>query len=172
MWRTGSAGQGQQRGQGRAQGIGLGRRLGTCAIAGSALLLALSGAAAAEDLGSIVVNVANLSSQDGELVALLYRGDDGFPAKVSKAFRRIASKPTGPITPLKFVDIPYGVYAITIYHDVNGNQRLDTNFIGIPKEPVGVSNNTKARLGPPKFKDAKFDLHEATLQLTVNLFRP
>ena len=56
-------------------------------------------------------------------------------------------------------------------HDVNDNQKLDTNWIGIPKEPVAISNNARGRLGPPKWKDAMFELREATQELTVNLMR-
>jgi uncharacterized protein (DUF2141 family) len=49
-----------------------------------------------------------------------------------------------------------GEYAISIIHDKNRNGRLDTNFIGIPKEPFGFSNNPKIKFGPPSFSDAKF----------------
>jgi len=67
--------------------------------------------------------------------------------------------------------VPLGTYAVTVYHDVNDNQKLDTNWIGIPKEPVAISNNAKGRLGPPKWKDASFELREATQELTVNLVK-
>ncbi len=56
------------------------------------------------------------------------------------------------------MELPPGDYAISIYYDVNGNGELDTNFIGIPKEPVALSNNAKAKFGPPKYKDAVFSL--------------
>jgi uncharacterized protein (DUF2141 family) len=43
-------------------------------------------------------------------------------------------------------------------HDSNSNQKLDTNWIGIPKEGYGFSNNAKATLGPPSFDQVKFNL--------------
>ena len=56
------------------------------------------------------------------------------------------------------LQLPQGDYAITVYYDVNDNGVLDTNFIGIPKEPIASSNNAPARFGPPKYKDAVFTL--------------
>jgi uncharacterized protein (DUF2141 family) len=54
--------------------------------------------------------------------------------------------------------LPPGEYALTIFHDSNANGELDTNFIGLPKEPIAMSNNAKAKFGPPKYEDAKFDV--------------
>ena len=49
-----------------------------------------------------------------------------------------------------------GEYAVSSFYDKNGNGKLDTNFLGIPKEPTAMSNNAKGSFGPPKYKDAKF----------------
>ena len=38
------------------------------------------------------------------------------------------------------------------------NEKLDTNFFGIPKEQFGFSNNAKGRFGPPSFESASFEL--------------
>jgi len=63
-------------------------------------------------------------------------------------------------------DLEAGVYAVSVLHDVNGNGKVDTNFLGIPKEPLGMSNNAKGRFGPPKWKDSKF---EFTGDLTIKI---
>jgi uncharacterized protein (DUF2141 family) len=52
-------------------------------------------------------------------------------------------------------EIPPGTYAIGVYIDENENEKLDTNFFGIPKEQYGFSNNAKA-FGIPKFEAASF----------------
>ena len=63
------------------------------------------------------------------------------------------------------LQLPPGEYALSIFYDSNGNGELDTNFIGIPKEPIAISNNARSRFGPPKFKDAVFTLGpEAVVQ--------
>lgn len=55
-------------------------------------------------------------------------------------------------------DLKPGTYAVSSFYDKNDNGKMDTNFLGIPKEPTGLSNNAKARFGPPKYKDAKFEI--------------
>jgi uncharacterized protein (DUF2141 family) len=49
-----------------------------------------------------------------------------------------------------------GFLAAAAYHDENGNNRMDSNFIGIPTEGTGASNNAESPFGPPKFRDARF----------------
>ena len=45
---------------------------------------------------------------------------------------------------------------------------MDTNFLGIPKEPIACSNNAKGSFGPPKFKDAKFAIAEEETHIKIN----
>lgn len=66
------------------------------------------------------------------------------------------------------LELPPGTYAIKLFLDLNGNGKIDTNFLGIPKEPYGFSNNAKGSLGPPAFEAAAFELNEDR-ELTVNL---
>ena len=65
-------------------------------------------------------------------------------------------------------DTPVGVYAVSAFHDINDNKKMDTNFLGIPKEPTGMSNNAKGFMGPPKYKDAKFKVLK-DIKLTINI---
>ncbi len=55
-------------------------------------------------------------------------------------------------------DIPVGTYAVGYYIDANENEKLDTNFLGIPKEEYGFSNNVRGKFGPPSFESASFIL--------------
>jgi len=61
--------------------------------------------------------------------------------------------------------LPPGVYAVSVFHDENMNQKLDKNFVGVPKEGYGDSNNPKKKMGPPSFEETKFQL-SATEQST------
>ncbi|MBO6525165.1 MAG: DUF2141 domain-containing protein [Balneolaceae bacterium] len=60
----------------------------------------------------------------------------------------------------KVPDLPFGEYAIAVYHDKNKNGKLDTNFLGIPKEDYGFSNNARGKFGPASWEDAKFSISE------------
>ena len=65
-------------------------------------------------------------------------------------------------------DLPEGVYAIGIFVDVNRNNRMDRNFIGIPKEQYGFSNDARGSFGPPSFAEASFTV-SGDLRLEINL---
>ncbi|MBC7407411.1 MAG: DUF2141 domain-containing protein [Arcicella sp.] len=62
-----------------------------------------------------------------------------------------------------------GTYAIIILHDENGHKKMDTNFLGIPKEGYAVSNNVRRSLiDPPKYEVAKF-LHSGNSSLKIKM---
>ena len=64
--------------------------------------------------------------------------------------------------------LPPGRYAVQVFHDENGNGELDANFVGMPKEPWGFSNNARGNFGPPKFEDTSVELNgEATITIRV-----
>ncbi len=66
-------------------------------------------------------------------------------------------------------EIPAGDIAVLVYVDENGNDVLDKNFIGIPKEPLGISNNYRPK-GPPAFSRAMFEVNDgetATIDIAI-----
>lgn len=67
-----------------------------------------------------------------------------------------------------FEDVPYGNYAISLFHDEDENKELNTNWVGMPKELFGFSNDAKAKMGPPDFEDACFEIKE-DLEIIINL---
>ena len=74
------------------------------------------------------------------------------------------------ITICIFDNVPPGTYAIAVVHDTNGNGRADTNFLGMPTEGVGVSNNVMPRLSVPSFDANKFSVaagHITKLAITL-----
>ena len=68
------------------------------------------------------------------------------------------------------ISLPPGTYAASSYYDLDSDGKMDTNFMRIPKEPVGFSNDAKASFGPARFDDAAFAL-EADLDITIRLTR-
>jgi uncharacterized protein (DUF2141 family) len=60
--------------------------------------------------------------------------------------------------------LPFGEYAITLFVDFNGNKKIDKNFLGIPKEPYGFSNNVIGNMSAPTFDQAKFVISGPTSQ--------
>jgi uncharacterized protein (DUF2141 family) len=65
----------------------------------------------------------------------------------------------------KFViNLPEGIYAIALFVDANKNLKIDKNFLGIPKEQFGFSNNAMGKLSAPSFEQARFKVEGNTLQ--------
>ena len=66
------------------------------------------------------------------------------------------------------IEVPSGTYAIGLYIDANENEKMDTNFLGIPKEQFGFSNDAKGSFGPPSFESASFELVKSK-KIVINL---
>ena len=58
---------------------------------------------------------------------------------------------------------------MSAFQDENGNGKLDTNFIGMPKEGVGASNDAAGKFGPPKFDDARFNYKAGRSVMTIHI---
>jgi uncharacterized protein (DUF2141 family) len=122
------------------------------------LLVLLSQDAGTAGTVALTVKVENITEVKGKLFLSIYDKADGYPGKSELALKRQAVPVTGTSQTYVFEGLAPGTYAVGVMHDVNDNGKLDTNFIGIPKEPVGASNDAKGHMGPPKFEDAKFSL--------------
>jgi acyl-CoA reductase-like NAD-dependent aldehyde dehydrogenase/uncharacterized protein (DUF2141 family) len=110
----------------------------------------------------------------GRIAYLLFSSPSGFPKDKSKALQHGFSTPVGTeaVEAIDIGPVPPGKYALSIYLDENGNGKLDSGMFGIPKEPVGASNNPRSRMGPPHFDDCVFTMTPATKTLDINLVRP
>lgn len=68
---------------------------------------------------------------------------------------------------ISFEDLQPGKYAVAAYHDINNNEKLDRNFVGIPKEPYGFSG--KKGFGTPNFSRAQFTFGETDKSLIIKM---
>ncbi len=75
----------------------------------------------------------------------------GFPGPTASG--NVDVEPRAPETIVVFI-VPPGTYAAAVHHDANGNGRMDSNFVGIPKEGYGVSNDARSRFRAPRFSEA------------------
>jgi uncharacterized protein (DUF2141 family) len=145
-------------------------------IAIALVLSCVIGAAAmsdsAEDAGasnSIKVLVVDFHSNDGEADCVLFGSPQGFPSDSKIAMKRTKSKIENRQADCVFSGVAPGDYAVSVFHDENANGTLDRNFIGMPKEGVGASNDAAGKLGPPKFEDARFSYKGGQQTLTIHL---
>ncbi len=93
---------------------------------------------------------------------------DGFPTDEKKAVNCVEASISGNKSQFFFENIPAGTYAVGVIHDENGNHKFDTNFMGIPKEVYGTTNNVRGGIGgPPKFEPAKIAIPKSGATLSV-----
>lgn len=104
---------------------------------------------------NIKVNITGFSSNKGKVMLALYDSEANFLNKHLIGKQASITNKSANVT---LTNVPNGIYAISVFHDSNNNHELDTNFMGIPKEDYGCSNNAKGFFGPPKWRDAKFKL--------------
>ena len=118
---------------------------------------------AQEQTFDLTVHISGLNSDKGTLLVGVYNKKDNF---LKKQFKGDIVKIKNKKSVVIFKNLPKGEYAVSFVHDENNNNKMDTNFIGIPKEDYGCSNNARGFMGPPKYDDAKFQLLE---NKTINI---
>jgi uncharacterized protein (DUF2141 family) len=116
----------------------------------------------ADESASIRVKMKGFRSEAGKAAVSLFASPDGFPNDSSKASNRVIKDIHNGVADVVFNNVSPGRYAIAVLHDENNNQKMDTNFIGMPKEGYGVSNNVRRKMGPPRFEDAAFEVKGKT----------
>ena len=120
----------------------------------------------------LTVDVQLTGDAHGDLAYLVFSSAPGFPSERIKAFRHgFLPIPQHKQRMTFDVDLPPGTYAVTVYEDLNGNHKLDHNLIGIPREPVGASNNPKGRFGPPRFSECAFSLGNSAQTIAISVVK-
>ena len=129
------------------------------------VLLLIGTAPAAAD--SITVVIENIEQDQGKIMLQFLSGETEFEGK-RDATGNFAVKALSGAMRISTSNLPAGDYAIRVLHDVNDNDELDTNYIGLPIEPYAFSNNATGNFGPPSWDAVMFTLSgsvEQTLQL-------
>ena len=119
----------------------------------------------AQEKHTVTLNFKGMKSDKGNLYIAIYNKEENF---LKKPIKGTIVKVENKKATITLKDIPTGIYAVSAFHDANDNKKMDTNFLGIPKEPTGMSNDATGFMGPPKYKDAKFNVTKDTT-LTINV---
>ncbi len=106
---------------------------------------------------NLTIEITVTKHHKGQILFALYNQKEHYMKEAYKS--ATVTVENGKAT-IEFKEIEKGAYAFSLFHDVNNNNKLDTNFFGIPKEPYGFSNNQKGSFGPPKFEKALIEIHQ------------
>ena len=113
------------------------------------------------------VDVTGVKSNNGSVLVAVYDSSDSF-LDSDKMFSGGSSKAQLGNTWVIIDDLPDGEYALAIFHDEDGDDELDTNWIGIPKEPICFSIGKMKTFGPPKYHECAFKV-EGDKEIQVSL---
>ncbi|MDC6350378.1 DUF2141 domain-containing protein [Zeaxanthinibacter sp. PT1] len=98
------------------------------------------------------ITVDGVKTSNGHISVAVYDRSESF-LKFDHVFKSDSTRAKKGTTKIDIDDLPPGEYALAIFHDENGNNQLDTNILGVPKEPFAFSKGKMRTFGPPKFKD-------------------
>jgi uncharacterized protein (DUF2141 family) len=117
----------------------------------------------------IEADAANLRSNDGTFRCELFNSARGFPSDGKAAVGHQVVRVQNKRAVCVFQGLPPGEYAVVAMHDENDNGKMDYNFLGIPVEGYGFSNNPRVLLKAPVFEAAKFRYDGGVLEVPISL---
>lgn len=117
---------------------------------------------------TIAVVVENINTNEGKILFSLYTKDTFMRSAPNYTASAEIVNGTAKVV---FENIPEGTYAITCFHDRNGNGKMDFEPNGMPLEKYGVSTNTINPYGPPNWNDVKFENKGEPLVFNIKLTR-
>ncbi len=124
------------------------------------------------------VTLENVRGSEGKLLVALhnnaetYATDSDFASDGFQAYAWQVVEPRSPETRLHFADIPAGRYAVSGFHDENGDRRLNRQIFpltGMPSEPYVISNNGVLMFGKVRFEDALFEIREPRTEIRISV---
>jgi uncharacterized protein (DUF2141 family) len=125
----------------------------------------LSSSSQEKESFTLTIEISGLKSNKGTVITGIYNSQIGF---LKKQYKSDVAKIKNKKATIVFKNLTVGEYAVSFIHDENKNNKMDTNFFGIPIEDYGCSNNAKGFMGPPKYQDEKFLLTRSkTIQIKI-----
>ena len=115
----------------------------------------------------LTVRVKGLKNDRGQVAVALFDSAASFPRQ-ERALRGQVVRIAGGRSQVTFAYLQPGTYAVAILHDENQNQKMDFNFLGMPLEGYGFSNDASALFGPPSFERAAFRLLPRASAISIN----
>lgn len=116
----------------------------------------------------LTVEIKNVLKQEGKLMVGIFDRAESFTDDSMEQSTQVPVTEVGDVI-VEVPGLPPGKYAVVVYHDYNGNSKLDKNFVGMPKEPYAFSNHEKTPLGTPDFETCIFEFTEAGGKITLTL---
>jgi uncharacterized protein (DUF2141 family) len=124
---------------------------------------------AAGGANRIRVHVAGLRNDHGNLRCSLYAAAEDFPNNDDLMAITVPAPIADAAGTCEFTGVKPGTYAVVVFHDENADGIFNRNWLGMPKEGFGFSNDAPARWRPPKFDAASFPFNGGTIEIVVHI---
>jgi uncharacterized protein (DUF2141 family) len=119
-------------------------------------------------MATVTIRVSGLRNGAGHVRAGLYTNESDW-LKPIPTIRGAVGDPRDGVADCVFDDVPVGTYAVAVFHDENDNEKMDLNFLRLPKEGFGFSNVDRMGLGSPSFADASFDVRSGDVTVSARM---
>lgn len=120
--------------------------------------------------GRVEVTMTGFKSEEGQAMVAFYLDGRGWPDGEEGLFASAVVPISGGSAVTTFEDVPAGPFAVSVYHDENGDGKMDTNMVGIPSEDYGFSADASGVFGAPSFEEASLELEAGTsMQIAVRV---
>lgn len=116
---------------------------------------------------TVTIVVSALASTSSVVKLNFYNNSETF-LKAGQTALKMVVRPDGKATLSIPVELAPGEWAVALSQDVNNNDKLDKNMLGIPTEPFAFSNNVKPRLSAPSFQECKFTVAGPGQVVSIN----
>ena len=116
----------------------------------------------------VIVDITNVAVNDGKVYLAVFFNAEEFRKEEPAIAFELESRSA---TLSQEVSLPPGEYVISAFQDRNGNQRLDFNLIGVPRELVGISNYNGRGFPSRSFDRQKIPVDNTTGRVTIGLYR-
>lgn len=146
------------------------KTLTRAAVSLCAVAAPVAPAAVGEAQTTLDVRIVAPDPPTGLAGVALWSSGEGFPEDIRHAVQAVYVPIADGVAHVT-LDVlePGGRYAVTVYNDKNDNGRFDKNWIGMPREPWGVSNNIRPTLRAPRFDEAVIELGPGAHSIEIHL---
>lgn len=121
-----------------------------------------------DSLSTLRIIIDGAKTDSGLIMVAMSESEESYQTR-GEAYKAAALEVSKGQAEWVIESLPYGTYAIKVFHDINGNGQLDTKMFGIPSEPYGFSNNPKGNMGPASWKDARFEIKYPEEEIIIKL---
>lgn len=115
------------------------------------------------------VHVLGLRNDHGDIRCSLFSSAEDFPNNGDLMAKTTTAPIADRTATCEFTGIAPGIYAVVLFHDENGDGKFNRNWIGLPEEGYGFSNDAPAHFHPPRFDDASFSFAGGILEIRVKI---